>query len=337
MKTKTRIYIFGFLVLLFTGETVNAQWATSGNDVYYNSGKVGIGTSNPDEKLEVAGNIKYSGFGYDSFLRKKVTGFVSDKQTHYLILFKSSDIATRVLGRFLGIRSHGSSNPVSLNMLIEAGRGTGTAHDVNIQYSSVSGGTHKYRISSVTLDYGGENYVAIKIDPGSTSTILTAGYFDGVLHKADLFVLPSDSVANVATYSPTQNRKKTAMLSPVFIDGNLGVGIEDPSNALEVNGTIRTKEVIVEATGWPDYVFSGSYNLPSLIEVEKFIQTNKHLPGVPSQKEVTEKGQSLGETQQILLKKIEELTLYMIDLKKENDSLKEQVNELNKNIKTNKN
>ncbi|MGH7453858.1 MAG: TMF family protein, partial [bacterium] len=68
----------------------------------------------------------------------------------------------------------------------------------------------------------------------------------------------------------------------------------------------------------------------SLEEVEQYIKTNKHLPGIPSEKEVAENGVSLGEMQAKLLQKIEELTLYMIELKKENDLLQKRVSSLEK-------
>jgi len=68
---------------------------------------------------------------------------------------------------------------------------------------------------------------------------------------------------------------------------------------------------------WPDYVFKPHYNLRSLSEVEQYIKTHQHLPDVPSEKEVKANGIDVGETQAILLRKIEELTLYMIKQEKE--------------------
>ena len=82
---------------------------------------------------------------------------------------------------------------------------------------------------------------------------------------------------------------------------------------LAVGGKIIAEEVLVELqTAWPDYVFKTDYKLPSISELNAFIKENSHLPGVPSQKEVSENGISLGEMNGILLKKIEELTLYII-------------------------
>lgn len=317
-------------ILRLSSGTADANNANNVKLTVENNGNVGIGTTTPESLLDVAGDIQYSGIGssssgYSNFVRKKIFGFVSDKRTHYLLLYKSTDTGTRVVGRFVGLRSHGSSNPASLIMDVEAGRGTGTAHDINIKYSSISGNNPRYKISTVLLDYNGYNYVAIKIDPGSTSTMLSIAYFDGLSRMASLAVFPSDSVSNVTEYTATQDRKMTTMLSPVFIDGNLGVGTESPTHKLEVNGTIRSKEVIVEAANWPDYVFEESYNLLSLAEIEAFIKANKHLPEVPSAEAVEKDGVMVGEMNALLLKKIEELTLHVIDIKKENTKLKERL------------
>lgn len=109
----------------------------------------------------------------------------------------------------------------------------------------------------------------------------------------------------------------------------IGTGATIPAGAkLAVAGKINCKEVEVTLTGWADYVFSEDYNLRLLSEVETFIKENKHLPGVPNEAEVLENGLRIGEMNTILLVKIEELTLYMIDLKKENEVMKSQINEL---------
>lgn len=107
--------------------------------------------------------------------------------------------------------------------------------------------------------------------------------------------------------------------------GNVGIGISNPANELEVNGKIRAKEVLVESTGWPDFVFSEGYKLKPLEEVETHINNNGHLPEIPSAEEIEENGIQVGEMQSKLLQKIEELTLYMIEINKENKTLKEKV------------
>ena len=107
--------------------------------------------------------------------------------------------------------------------------------------------------------------------------------------------------------------------------GNVGIGTTNPGTyKLAVNGEIRAKEVIVE-TGCSDFVFEEHYALRPLNEVEAFIKANKHLPDIPSEKEVSENGLGLGEMQAKLLRKVEELTLYMIEMKKENQALRQRI------------
>ncbi len=116
--------------------------------------------------------------------------------------------------------------------------------------------------------------------------------------------------------------------------GNVGIGTTTPTNKLEVNGTIRSQEVVVEATGWPDFVFYPDYNLPSLEEVEEYITEHKHLPEVPSEAEVLEHGIKLGEMDATLLQKIEELTLYVIEQNKINKQQQELIEELQAELKS---
>ena len=98
---------------------------------------------------------------------------------------------------------------------------------------------------------------------------------------------------------------------------------------LSVNGKIIGTEVRVDAlANWPDYVFSGNHKMLSLEELEASINTNKHLPGIPSAAEVKEKGIMLGDMQTKTMEKVEELTLYLIQLSKENKELKARLEKL---------
>lgn len=112
------------------------------------------------------------------------------------------------------------------------------------------------------------------------------------------------------------------------ITENVGIGTTSPSYKLEVNGAIRSKEIKVEASPWPDYVFEPDYELKSLEETAEFIAANKHLPGIPSAKEIEANGVLLGEMNTLLLKKIEELTLHLIEQQKINQELIERVEKL---------
>lgn len=113
--------------------------------------------------------------------------------------------------------------------------------------------------------------------------------------------------------------------------GNVGIGTDTPTHRLSVNGPIRAKEIIVD-TGWSDYVFEPSYRLASLAEVEKHILVEGHLPDVPSAKEVDANGISLGASQAILLRKIEELTLHLINHEKAIELLKNENAELRQEL-----
>ncbi|MGN7812450.1 hypothetical protein [Flavobacterium sp. 22076] len=111
----------------------------------------------------------------------------------------------------------------------------------------------------------------------------------------------------------------------ILRNGNIGIGITNPKNKLDVNGAIHSQEVKVDMDGWSDFVFKKDYILPTLEEVEKHIIEKGHLENIPSEEEVLKNGINLGEINAKLLQKIEELTLYIIELKKENEIIKKDI------------
>lgn len=105
-------------------------------------------------------------------------------------------------------------------------------------------------------------------------------------------------------------------------NGNVGIGTTTPDKKLTVNGTIHAKEVLVDLNvPGPDYVFEPDYQLRDLDELQQFIETNKHLPEVPSAATMEEEGISVSEMNMLLLKKVEELTLYILQQEKRIEKL----------------
>ncbi|MGP1994265.1 tail fiber protein [Zobellia laminariae] len=112
----------------------------------------------------------------------------------------------------------------------------------------------------------------------------------------------------------------------IYYDGNVGIGTADTKGyKLAVNGNIHTQEVKVDTEGWPDFVFEKDYQLPSLEEVKKHIEEKGHLINIPSAKEVESTGVELGGMNKLLVEKIEELTLYILEQHQLNKDIKEKI------------
>ncbi|WCT13640.1 tail fiber protein [Mucilaginibacter jinjuensis] len=120
----------------------------------------------------------------------------------------------------------------------------------------------------------------------------------------------------------------------VLASGKVGIGTNIPDQKLTVNGTIHATEVLVDQTvPTPDYVFDQDYELSSLKDVKSYIDKNHHLPEIPSAAQVAKDGINLGEMNARLLKKIEELTLYLIEKDKKDDRQQQQINRLENQVK----
>lgn len=97
------------------------------------------------------------------------------------------------------------------------------------------------------------------------------------------------------------------------IDGNVGIGVDDPDERLVVDGRIKTEEIYIEDITPADYVFDEGYDLMSLDALKEHIRTRGHLPGIAPGAQMEAEGVSVGRMQTRLLEKVEELMLYTID------------------------
>jgi hypothetical protein len=149
-----------------------------------------------------------------------------------------------------------------------------------------------------------------------------AGYLDGSAYIA------SDLRINTTTQATGCN---LSINGSTYISDNLEINTTTQATgyALSVNGKIACTEVLVQnPSNWPDYVFSDSYHLTDLGDVEKTIRQEKHLPGIPSAAEIETGGIQVGDMQKRLLEKIEELTLHLIRQGKEIESLKQEIEQM---------
>jgi hypothetical protein len=167
------------------------------------------------------------------------------------------------------------------------------------------------------IDNNFDSYAPIQFKTGASPSI-----WQTFARNGDLFL----GIANVADYMVIKN------------GGNVSIGTAQPNSyKLAVAGTIGAwGEVRVFGTGsqFPDYVFDPSYKLPALEETEKYVKENHHLPEVPSAKDIAKDGMSLNDMNVILLKKVEELTLYMIEQQKINEIQSKEIKELKAIIKS---
>ncbi|MDT3738621.1 MAG: hypothetical protein RO257_03865 [Candidatus Kapabacteria bacterium] len=176
-------------------------------------------------------------------------------------------------------------------------------------------------------------------EPTSKLEIKGIGY-DGLLSafkinnslNSPIFEIKDDGVVKaqkvyigVGTPNPSYNLE---------VNGNTNIaGTAKISGDLKVNARIYTTEVIVQdpALWWPDFVFDQSYKLTSLSDISRFIKQNGHLPEVPSKDDIQKDGVNVVEMQMILLKKVEELTLHLIEMKNDNDVLRKEIENLKGN------
>jgi hypothetical protein len=253
------------------------------------SGNVGIGTAAPTSKLQIG--ISNAGSVNEGLELARLGGATSKV---------GLKLKSNAGGYYRGVLEFTPNGGTAAEVLTFGNEATG-----NPGVGCVGIGTDS-PVSKLTV-YGPSLNPSLAADNGiltlwGTNTAqLSIGSVPGAPYG--LYLQAKSQWSNGTTSYPI-------LLNPV--GGNVGIGTTNPTNKLEVAGTIRAKEVIVETTGWSDYVFASDYRLAPLSEVEAHIAAKGHLPGIPSAAEVATQGVSVGDMQAKLLAKVEEMTLHLI-------------------------
>lgn len=279
-------------------------------NTFPSSGNVGIGTANPILKFQV--DISGTATNYGSVGGADISIFLKNNNTtagnmNIISFGDASSYGIAHIGTIINHSNHSGK-------LFFATRPNG---------SSIT--------QRLIIDENG--YVGIGTSNPSMGRLQVNQSIDN--SDNGVSVLNSTGVRAVRLWTDTNNSYLysgvTGQASLILNNtGNVGIGTTTPQNKLDVNGTIHSKEVKVDLTGWPDYVFEKSYKLTPLSELKSYLDTNKHLPEIPSASEVEQHGLKLGEMNALLVKKIEELTLYLIQQQEQINALKEEIKSLKK-------
>ncbi len=330
-----------FIAFMFLFANAGAQqWSpiTNNNIWSLNSGNVGIGLNNPKTKLEIKGEFCSNLTGISNLRLiggKYATLFRSDGADTYFLLTNKYDI----YGGWNGLR------PFRINNL----KGDVYLANSNLFVSHSSGDvgigtTHpraKLDVNGKLLlrTYDVERAVRMKAKSylNWEGHALIMGNLPGTYAHSSVELKPGgssqgtlfSSLRMYTALSRTQHKLKiqfnTAGNSFINNDGNLGIGYENPTAKLDVNGTVRAKEVKVCLDQGCDFVFEDNYDLMPINKLNKFIKKNKHLPNIAPAKEMEKNGIDLSKMNAQLLRKVEELTLYIIEQERRIKKLEEKV------------
>lgn len=288
---KRVLILLAFISLSFVLHAQEITYSFTNPVNLVNATWIKLGTLNLPQHGHMANIRLYGGQGYNAWL---------NQQADIELQIKTGNSA--------------SSGPIGHGFAAYASRYGGTANflpKIRIVPNEVGPNPTVFVVYLFVQPYIGGGYYTVSKDGSTTWT-----------NAMEVASEPTTGFYEVPFFFRTQNDTYLAG-DNFFISnttGNVGIGTISPQEKLAVNGTILAKKLKVTATGWPDYVFAPGYELPSVMELEEYIKANKHLPEVPSAKEVETNGQDIGEINKQLLKKLEELTLYIIELKKENIS-----------------
>ncbi|WP_369012987.1 hypothetical protein [Flavobacterium anhuiense] len=278
------------------------------------TGNVGIGTNNPTVPLDVFGTV--SNQTANSYYNENLRLMASTANDHSTIALGAvNTISGTGAGQWTLIRYPAQNNYMFgmrynnatdfFNILTNGNVGIGVFNPTNKLDVSGSGLFQGAITSSISDAGGGKIQLQNPSKSANGIASMWAIYNMTGVYGNSLQFWAYDNLG--CGTGLCQNR------FTIMDNGNVGIGATNPSNKLEVNGTIHSKEVKVDMNGWSDFVFKKEYNLPTLEEVEKHIAEKGHLENIPREEEVLKNGIDLGEMNAKLLQKIEEMTLYIID------------------------
>lgn len=356
MKIITLIFALGFLSTITYG-----QWqptGTTSGTIYYTGGNVGIKTPTPKSILDIytadgnsaTGIVISQGSNSNNSHSGRLFFTNTGNVSNSFAILKSGDKLS-----FRGDATPGSSSGTELFSLHKNGD-LFTTGDLTLaskkkliqersntysEFITASHGQGAGWMINATYDQSADpqSDAKFKVDKGNYNT--GAGYldFDGNARRWSFFVSSGESVkGNAVPFEQlfTFEWNEEAWMSPrgnssdfyINKDGKVGMGTTTPTALLSVAGSMDAREIKVETTAGADYVLEEGYQLPTLEETAAFIKENHHLPEIPSEKEMIAEGINLGEMNMLLLKKIEELTLHLIEKDEEIKGLKKEMSKI---------
>ncbi len=296
----------------------------SDGNTYFNGGKIGIGTDNPQYKLDVTGTARITsenktdghftalkiGKPNDQGILKVLKGKSSG---HYDVDFytwrdaQPDQIGARIRAERVNIWENNNALVQAMHLAFYTSNGW-----------SQEGLQERMRLTQDGVNINGKIFVQIpgSGDPIEAMNIDVASFWTKEnASRSHYFRVRDIGAGNYTAFTIKGN-------------GNVGIGTDTPQHKLDVKGAINAQTLLVNNKRLPyaDHVFNDDYQLRPLAEVENFVTTHKHLPDIPSAKSMEKNGVDIGELQIKLLQKIEELTLYVIEQDKK-------INEQEKRIK----
>nr|WP_294861673.1 hypothetical protein [uncultured Fluviicola sp.] len=305
-----------FITLLFT---IIATHYFSQTNSLPSTGNVGIGTTAPTSKLQVNGSALIDSMLLvkDSIVINKTATVKSDLKVVGNSLLKND---LKVVGNTtlvgtttikegdLKIKSLGDSTLANDGVLM-----------INANGKVKNGGDLK------SLVYSESEYTPCKDENGGNTTPTSPIWLNGLgkLYTSNHCV--PDVKVGIGQNDPDSKLHITTAVDrnthPIIVDKRIQ-GTTTPYKLMELdnNGLLYAREIKVNLDAWPDYVFDEGYQLMPLSELQAFIQQNDHLPNVPSACEMEEEGVNVAKSNVMLMEKVEELTLYLLQMKEQLDT-----------------